>query len=179
MTAQYAIVAYPTLEFANQVEAVRQRFDPLASVLNAHVTLVFPFTAHAEVVAGLQPHVTAAVADVAPFPIRLTWPTPSDESYLFLQLIHGDKQLIELHDRLYSGLLAPFLSPAHFYVPHVTVGRFPSAGALSIAVLEARALLPAETGGTINSLVALRLEDGTRGATMFEVPLGHESSLLH
>jgi 2'-5' RNA ligase len=58
MTAQYAIVAYPTLEFANQVEAVRQRFDPLASVLNAHVTLVFPFTARAEVVAGLQPHVT-------------------------------------------------------------------------------------------------------------------------
>ena len=43
MTVQYAIVAFPTFDVADQVEAVRRRFDPLSSVLAAHVTLLFSF----------------------------------------------------------------------------------------------------------------------------------------
>ena len=169
MTVQCAIVAFPMLESANQIEAVRQRFDPLASVLDAHVTLVFPFTPPAESVEVLHPHVVTAVAGLAPFPIRLTRPTPADANYLFLQVTHGDRLLIELHDRLYSGLLAPFLSPAHSYAPYVTVGRFTSAGALSAAAVEARELLPQETDGVVDRLAILELRDGTRGATLFEV----------
>jgi 2'-5' RNA ligase len=175
MTVQYAIVAFPTLQFAERVEAVRQRFDPLASVLNAHVTLVFPFTASAEVIERLQPHVVAVVADLAPFPIQLTRPTPAEENYLFLQVTRGDRLLIELHDRLYSGLLATFLSPAHVYVPHVTVGRVASAKALSTAALEARATLPEGIGGVVDRLAVLTFEDATHGTTLFEVPLGNET----
>jgi 2'-5' RNA ligase len=175
MTVQCAIVAFPMLESADQIEAVRQRFDPLASVLNAHVTLVFPFTPSAEVAEVLYPHVAAAVADLAPFPIRLTRPTPADGNYLFLQVARGDRLLIQLHDRLYSGLLGPFLSPAHSYVPHVTVGRFASAGALSAAAPEARELLPVESGGVVDRLAILELTDGRRRATLFEVPFERES----
>jgi 2'-5' RNA ligase len=171
MTVQCAIVAFPTLESADQIEAVRQRFDPLASVLDAHVTLVFPFAPSAELMEVLHPHVVTAVTGLAPFPIRLTSPTPADASYLFLHVTSSDKLLIELHDRLYSGPLAPFLSSAHSYVPHMTVGRFASAGALSAAALEARELLPEETGGVVDRLAILELKDRTRGATLFEVPL--------
>jgi hypothetical protein len=43
MSAQYAIVAFPELDRAEQIASVRRRFDPMAGVLEAHITVVLPF----------------------------------------------------------------------------------------------------------------------------------------
>lgn len=43
MTVQRAIIAFPNIDAHEEIESVRREFDPLASLLDAHVTLVFHF----------------------------------------------------------------------------------------------------------------------------------------
>ncbi|MDM5194062.1 hypothetical protein QUG02_13900 [Bacillus hominis] len=43
--------------------------------------------------------------------------------YLFLEIEQGKEQIEELHDKLYTGPLLPFLRKDIPYIPHVTVGR--------------------------------------------------------
>jgi 2'-5' RNA ligase len=35
----------------------------------------------------------------------------------------GNDQLIALHDQLYTGVLAPYLTTQETYFPHLTIGR--------------------------------------------------------
>ena len=131
--ARRVIVAFPQFVGLDRVEAVRRRYDPLALLTAAHITLVFPFDSEltADEVAA---HVRDAVRGVRPFPVHLEGVTAHEGEYLFLNVKHGNDALIALHDRLYSGLLAPFLSREHTYVPHVTVGRLATRAALLAAL---------------------------------------------
>ncbi len=71
----------------------------------------------------MKPNIEQAVHDIHPFQVRLQSITGHEGGYLFLNVTRGNDQLIELHDRLYSGPLAAHLSSEHTYVPHVTVGH--------------------------------------------------------
>jgi 2'-5' RNA ligase len=171
MTVQYAIVAFPTFDVADQIEAVRRRFDPLSSVLAAHVTLVFPFEDSVGL-SSLCAHVAAAAADASPFAIDLTGPAVVDGGYIFLHVGDGTRHLIDLHDRLYSGALMGQLSRTHEYRPHVTIGRLGSSEQLMAAAAEARATLTLPARGRIDSLALFRLEHGSHGSVDFTIPLG-------
>ena len=50
-------------------------------------------------------------------------------NYLFLNLINGNDEIVELHNRMYKRLLEPYkpgwLSNRQF-MPHMTVGKFTS-----------------------------------------------------
>lgn len=132
-----AIVIFPACAALPDIEALRAAYDPLAQRVSAHLTLVFPF----ESIIGtpeIADHLRAAVAGVGPFAMTLRRITGSDGEYLFLNVEHGKDALIALHDRLYSGLLAPFLSPAHVYVPHLTVGRLANPAAFRAALHHAQ-----------------------------------------
>lgn len=45
------------------------------------------------------------------------------DGYLFLNVKKGNDNIIELHDKLYSGILRSFLFRKVTYCPHLTVGR--------------------------------------------------------
>lgn len=45
------------------------------------------------------------------------------DGYLFLNVKKGNDNIIELHDKLYSGLLEKFIFRKVTYCPHLTVGR--------------------------------------------------------
>ena len=102
MTVQNAIVLFPVFESSEEIEDLRRAYDPLASVLPAHVTVVFPFvdTAASRV---LHEHSLAAIGIFPSFDIAVATPTPEDGGYLFLRVTEGRKQVVELHDRLYTG----------------------------------------------------------------------------
>jgi len=75
MTGQLAIVAFPRFEASSgRLEEVRRRFDPLAALLAAHVTLVFPFEESLSL-SELRADVDGAVRGIAPFAITLATPT--------------------------------------------------------------------------------------------------------
>lgn len=109
------------------VEAFRRRFDSLADVIPAHLTLVFPF--ESDISNGvLRPHARSAIRGLKPFRIELWGASCTWDHYLILGVTRGADEIRELHDRLYTGPLRAFLRGPKF-VPHVTVGRHASAQA--------------------------------------------------
>jgi 2'-5' RNA ligase len=117
-----AIVIFPEFENSHVIEQLREQFDPLAGCIAAHITLVFPFESRLSE-QELAEHVHSIVAPIPPFEITLHGISRYGGEYLFLNVKRGNDAIIELHDRLYSGLLSGHESRAEPYVPHITVGR--------------------------------------------------------
>jgi 2'-5' RNA ligase len=169
MEPQYAVVAFPALVGADSVEAVRRRLDPLAALLAAHITLVFPFRADLSE-ASLADHVGRAVEGVPPFAVALTGLSVETGGYLFLNVGAGAERFHALHARLYSGPLACHRSSAHEYRPHVTVGRVADHHGLAEARQEAYLALRLPVLGTVPGLAIFRLDGPDRGAVVCKVP---------
>ena len=117
-----AIVLFPKFENVYPIEQLRKQFDPLALTIKPHITVVFPFESDLQI-EQLHAHVWQAIQGIGPFKAGLCGITGADEEYLFLNVKKGNDEIIELHDRLYSGLLAEHLCITHTYIPHLTVGR--------------------------------------------------------
>jgi 2'-5' RNA ligase len=121
-----AIVAYPALDEGDRhwIEAIRQRYDPQASRIAVHFTLVFPLD-------GLAADITSELEAVAratepiQFAIGQTTAVPDVLSrviHVFLVPGDGHTQIATLHDSLYAGQLHAHLRSDIAYIPHVTVG---------------------------------------------------------
>ncbi|KQU13696.1 2'-5' RNA ligase [Bacillus sp. Leaf13] len=119
---QRAILIFPTFENMNLIEEVRKKYDPLFGLVPPHITLVFPFESEISS-SRLKQHIKNVLSGVNPFTVKLKGITGSLNNYLFLNVKKGNDNIIELHDRLYSGPLFEFMSRQHTYSPHLTVGR--------------------------------------------------------
>ena len=118
-----AIVLFPNFNNIDAIQAVRERFDPLAGYIAPHITLVFPFES-ALSTEELRIHMARALKGVKRFPVQLCGITGDfRDGYLFLNVKRGNDSIIDLHDRLYQGTLEPFLFRKVTYCPHITVGR--------------------------------------------------------
>jgi 2'-5' RNA ligase len=98
-----AIVILPKFDNLHLVERLREQFDPLAPLIQAHITLVFPFESDLST-EQLLSHIQQAIHGIRPFTVQLQGITGHEDEYLFLNIIRGNDLLIELHDRLYSGI---------------------------------------------------------------------------
>jgi hypothetical protein len=174
MTVRHAIVLVPAFDAAAEIEALRRAYDPLASVLPAHVTVVFPF-ADARAATLLRDHIAANLAGVPPFDIAVATPTPEDGGYLFLRVTEGRDRVVEVHDRLYSGPLLAHRSATRGYVPHVTIGRFDSPAALRTAASAARLRLQSPLHARIDEVFVFELGAGL-GRVVASVRLGEPRS---
>ena len=118
-----AIVLFPKFNNIDSIQAVRERFDPLASFIAPHITLVFPFECELST-HEIGDHVRRAIEGVKRFPVQLSSVTGDfRDGYLFLNVKRGNDVIIDLHDRLYRGVLEQYLFRKVTYCPHVTVGR--------------------------------------------------------
>lgn len=160
MLIRRAIVAIPALP-AEPISKLRRRYDPLTALIPPHLTLVFPFESALSPL-ELQHHVTAAVAGIAPLPLRLAGITGNECEYLFLNVKRGNDALIELHDRLYTGPLSEYRSIEHTFVPHLTIGRLPNLAAFRQALALA-ATLDVVVETVVAAITIYRVEaDGAR-----------------
>jgi 2'-5' RNA ligase len=124
-----AIVAYPSLDDADRawIESIRARHDPQASRIKAHFTLVFPVklppapvAAHTSVVVNLARPILFAVRRAV-----AVCDTVSGGGHVILMAEEGHDKIVELHDRLYEGVLRPFLREDITFMPHMTVAVNP------------------------------------------------------
>jgi len=138
--ARTYVVALPAFSDHDReiIDAIRNRFDRLAGAIPPHVTLVFA-TERLDA-SGLAAHASTSMA-TAPFTcvLRRTHVEHdpfNDEHCVFLVVDEGARQIVELHDALYSGPLAPELRTDLPYLPHVTIARCPtSADARQVAAM--------------------------------------------
>lgn len=121
------IMIFPEFADGDAINAIRKKYDPLANHVRPHITLVFPFDSDLQP-KELKEHLTGALLNVTPFDIVLRGITPvkGHGNYLFLNIESGREEILEIHKRLYTGLLEKFL-PAWLqsggYYPHLTVGN--------------------------------------------------------
>jgi len=133
---------FPTFENGQVIDTIREQYDPLASCVRPHITLVFPFDSNIETV-ELRDHLLCVLADVDSFEIILKGITPTNnfEKYLFLNIQKGRDEIIELHKRLYTGVLQnyyPEWLKGKDFLPHMTVGSFDSEDKYEAAINETR-----------------------------------------
>jgi 2'-5' RNA ligase len=152
----YAVVIYPELKDPSKIQELRREYDPTFTVIAPHITLVFP-TAQMDKHAVVN-HVMDVLKDFAPFNIRLKGLTQSFDSWLFLCVEQGKERIIELHDRLYTGIFRKHLRTDIPYIPHIGLGLFQTETGFHAAERKARALnLMYES--TVRSIHIIHLND--------------------
>ena len=123
MKLKRSIVIFP--QFGNDInliQDIRNQYDPLASKIAPHITLVFPF--ESEILSHtLRQHIKTSLSGLETFSLSMQGISIEENNYLFLNLIKGQEYITKIHDLLYSGILEQFLSRRHFYKPHLTVGH--------------------------------------------------------
>lgn len=116
-----SIIIFPEFHDQQKINELREQYDPLVNKISPHITLVFPFESNFTEV-KLHGHISTVLADIKPFKITLHQITGGEGRYLFLNVKKGNDQLIELHDKLYSGIMEKFLNRNLTCFPHMTVG---------------------------------------------------------
>ena len=129
-----AIIIFPQFgSDTNLIQDIRNQYDPLAHKIAPHITLVFPF--ESDISSNeLRQHLKNSLYEFKSFNLTLQRIIHGQENHLFLNITRGQKEVIEIHDLLYSRLLIGFLSKEHHYQPHLTVGRFKDLNAVKIAM---------------------------------------------
>jgi 2'-5' RNA ligase len=164
-----AIVLFPKLAQIGLIEQFRQVYDPLAPLIPAHVTLVFPFEC-AISTEDLLLHMSNVAGQFHSFPLLLQGITGHMNEYLFLNVKSGNDQLIALHDQLYTAALAPYLTAQETYFPHLTVGRLSSTTTFVEALRQAQSITPSfET--EVQEICAYRIKLDGNGQVECKVKL--------
>lgn len=117
----YAIVFFPHIN-TTTIEAFREKYDPMFGIISPHVTMVFPFKDLEE--QAVTQHVEQVITKREPFSIHLHGFTKSFDQYLFLLIAEGKEEMYDLHDQLYTNILAPQLRTDIPFIPHLTLGFF-------------------------------------------------------
>ncbi len=122
---QRCIMIFPKFDNIELIENIRSQFDPLYNHVAPHITLVFPFKSKL-IARAIEEHLKEIIADIRPFKIGLQGISKEAHGFMFLNIVEGKDQLIDLHHKLYQGLLKEFYPDflrADGYKPHLTVGR--------------------------------------------------------
>ena len=135
MSMVYALVHYPAID-TRHIDALRRKYDPQVDLISPHITLLFPVPDSIGE-SSLVSHLEHVLSHSPSFPIHLRGLEQSANHYLFLVLQEGRPEAIDLHDRIYTGMLAPFLRTDLPYSPHITLGSFGDAELCSQALREA------------------------------------------
>lgn len=122
------VVNYPTIsEYDyNWIQAIRAEHDVYYGIVSPHFTLVFPCSIADE--AGLIGHIIQRTKGVKkiPFVSRCALVVNdriSEYTHVFLIPDNGLSDIVKLHDRLYTGLLASELRLDIPFLPHIGIGN--------------------------------------------------------
>ena len=121
------IMIFPQFSNMRVIDEIRKKYDPLAGHVRPHITLVFPFLSDISS-DKLREHIVNALSRIKPFKIVLKGITPVQAfgNYLFLNIETGKEDIVNIHKKLYTGILEPYL-PQWLkdceYNPHMTVGK--------------------------------------------------------
>jgi 2'-5' RNA ligase len=118
------------------IQRTREKYDPLANCIQPHITIVFPFESNLST-EEMKSYLSEALNGLTKFCVCLRGITGDfREGYLFLNVKSGNDQIIELHDKLYSGILQKYLCRKVTYYPHLTVGWLQDRVEFDKAILE-------------------------------------------
>ena len=117
-----AIVIFPNFSNLEFIDEIRAKYDPLYHYIAPHLTLVFPFQSELTT-KELIDHMEKQLNEVGPFELTARGITGASDGYVFLDVKIGNDKMIELHDKLYKGILKPYHNRFIPYIPHITIAK--------------------------------------------------------
>lgn len=167
---RFAVAWFPRFEGLEEVEAFRARHDPMAALIPAHLTLVFPFpTALTRL--QVETHVKRVAARWPAIPVSFRAPRMHANEFVFLMASRGAQAVTALHDRLYSRSLLPYLRRDLPYEPHIAIARDADFPRLEAAYAEARESFGRELADVMRSLTLLSVKRDGRIERLGEIAL--------
>lgn len=118
----YALVYFPNIQ-DEKYHRFRNRYDPYASLLQEHLTLVFPVPAEVGAQEFIS-HIHQVLGSWYPFDITISGFYKTFDHWLMLSLKEGNDYVISLHDELYTGILSQYRREDLPFTPHVGLGFF-------------------------------------------------------
>ena len=167
---RYAVAWFPAFEGLDRVEAFRRRHDPMAALIPAHLTLVFPFPTALKRL-QVETHVKRVVSRWPPLPVSFRAVRMHANEFVFLMAARGATSVVALHDKLYTRSIRPHLRRDLAYEPHITLARNPSLAALEAALDAAREEFSAEMSGTMREVSLLAVASDGRIERLTDFPL--------
>ena len=135
------IMIFPEFENMEIIDEIREKYDPLASLVRPHITLVFPFESpmsNEELTQILEKRLQM----VKPFELKLGGISKQEDSfgnYLFLNVLQGAEVLENIHQVLYENEFKEF-DMGVGYKPHMTIGKLETVDLLECAFNETSSL---------------------------------------
>lgn len=155
---RWGIVWFPefSAQTAQAIVNIRESFDPLARSLPPHLWLVFPFAAHLNPT-QLVAHIRRRTARWPQVPVVFSGIRNLKDEFVLLNARTGAASLVALHDRLYGGILAPYLRDDMDYLPHVTLARATEPDRFASALDRAESALSGEYRALLGHVSLLSL----------------------
>jgi 2'-5' RNA ligase len=154
---RFAVAWFPRFEGLAEVEAFRRAHDPMARLLPAHLSLVFPFpTAHTRL--QVETHVKRVVSRWPPIPASFRAVRMHANEFVFLMASRGADSLTALHERLYTRSLRPHRHPEFAYEPHITIARNPDPAKLEKSFMEGKAAFTGEFADLLREVELISVE---------------------
>jgi 2'-5' RNA ligase len=141
---------------ATTIVNFRLQHDPLAATLAPHLWLVFPFAAHLNAT-QLTAHIRRRTARWPEAPVVFSGIRNLKDEFVVLNARTGGASLVALHDRLYGGILKPYLREDMAYLPHVTLGRSADERIFATALDQAEGTLCGEYRAVLSEVTLLSL----------------------
>ena len=116
------ILIFPKFNNLNLIQEIRNKYDRLASLVEPHITLAFPFKdeiSNEELIFKLS----KLLQGYDSFKVSFKGISISDDNYIFLNCIEGAEIIFELHDEIYEKILPNHLKKEIKYIPHITLGQ--------------------------------------------------------
>lgn len=146
---------------AERVARFRTRFDPQAGRIGAHVSLVFPFPTLLTA-AQVASHVKRVTSGWPVLPVSFRGVESIQQRFVLLMCDLRAAAITELHDRLYSGVLASHLRTDLEYQPHITLGASDDEAGFNEMLSEAELYFRDSIDATCRELTVVRYgDDGT------------------
>jgi 2'-5' RNA ligase len=151
---RFAVAWFPAFRGIERIEAFRRKHDPVATLIPAHLSLVFPFaTALSQL--QVETHVRRVVSAWPPIPVSFRAVRMHANEFVFLMASRGASSIVGLHDKLYTRSLAAQLRPEFAYEPHITLARHAQWSELEAAHEEAREAFGGEFTDVVREVVLL------------------------
>lgn len=134
-----AVVYFPKINL-EKIDFIRNKYDSTSTIIAPHITIVSPLSKISEDI--LIEHVEGIIEKISPFTIRLSGLTKTADHCLFLLVQEGKSEIVSLYNKMYSGILGPFLPTAFSFDPHITLGCFAKDNKITFekAYIEAQSL---------------------------------------